>query len=41
MKSGKRFILHALALTGLILVFGMYTQPEFMMTMANLVWSCF
>jgi hypothetical protein len=41
MKSGKRFTLHALALAGLILVFGMYAQPEFMMAMANMVWSCF
>lgn len=29
------------ALTVLLAVFGLYLQPEFMMTLANQVWACF
>ena len=30
-----------IALTVLLAVFGLYIQPEFMMTLANQVWACF
>lgn len=33
--------LYALALATLLAVFGLYTRPEFMLRMANQVWSCF
>lgn len=30
-----------IGLTVLLAVFGLYLQPEFMMTLANQVWACF
>lgn len=41
MKPARRFMLYAIALGTLALVFAMYTRPDFMMTVANQVWSCF
>lgn len=31
----------ALAATVLVLVFGLYSRPDFMLQMANQLWSCF
>jgi len=31
----------ALAATVLVLVFGLYARPDFMLQMANELWSCF
>lgn len=31
----------ALAATVLVLVFGLYARPDFMLQMANQLWSCF
>jgi hypothetical protein len=31
----------ALAATVLVLVFGLYSRPDFMLQMANELWSCF
>lgn len=39
--SWPRRLLWPLAALVLLLVFAMYTQPEFMMQMANQVWACF
>lgn len=39
--SWPRRLLWPLAVLALLLVFAMYTQPEFMMQMANQVWACF
>lgn len=41
MKSTHRLIGYTLALVALMLVFLMYTRPEFMMSMANQIWACF
>jgi hypothetical protein len=30
-----------LALAALLLVFSLYTRPDFLLTMANQLWSCF
>ena len=32
---------HAGALLALLLVFALYLQPEFMITLAQQVWACF
>lgn len=32
---------HAVALALLLLVFSLYLQPEFMVTLAQQVWACF
>jgi len=34
-------LLLALAAAVLVLVFGLYARPDFMMQMANQLWSCF
>ncbi len=41
MKSARKFTYHAIALVGLALVFLTYTQPDFMVSIANQVWACF
>ena len=41
MKQGARGLLYATALALLLLVFSMYTKPDFLMTLANQVWACF
>jgi hypothetical protein len=37
----RRLILSAVAVLALAAVFLMYTQPDFMVDMANQLWSCF
>lgn len=37
----RTWILSALALLALGLVFGLYLEPEFMRAMADQVWACF
>jgi hypothetical protein len=41
MKRLKQASLVTLALAALALAFYLYTQPEFMVQMANEVWACF
>lgn len=36
-----RWLLRALALAALALVFGMYLQPAFMVRLGDFIWSCF
>lgn len=40
-KILPRFVAYALALALLLLVFSLYLQPEFMVTLAQQVWACF
>lgn len=40
-STWPRRLLWPLVALVLLLVFAMYTQPEFMMQMANQVWGCF
>lgn len=39
--STPRLLAHALALAVLLAVFGLYLRPEFMVQVAQMVWSCF
>lgn len=41
MSLRKRMLIRLAALVALATVFAMYTQPDFMVQMANQVWSCF
>lgn len=41
MKSGSRILLYAAVFLVLLGVFTLYTQPDFLVTLANQVWGCF
>ena len=41
MKPLQKFLLYACLLVVLALVFAMYGQPDFFMSMANQIWGCF
>lgn len=40
-KLQPRLLSYAVALALLLLVFSLYLQPEFMVTLAQQVWACF
>ena len=40
-KTLTHWIAYAAALAALALVFSLYLQPEFMVTLAQQVWACF
>lgn len=37
----QKILLYAAAISALLGVFVLYTRPDFLMTLANQVWSCF
>lgn len=41
MRFGHKVLLYALALCLLLAVLSLYTRPDFLLTLANQVWSCF
>ncbi len=41
MKRGNRGLIYAGILSSLLLVFSLYSRPDFLMTLANQVWACF
>ncbi|MEY4268504.1 MAG: hypothetical protein RIS90_3039 [Pseudomonadota bacterium] len=41
MKRWPHWVGAGLALALLLAVFSLYTRPEFLLTMANQLWSCF
>ena len=41
MKTWQRATAWALALSVLLLVFGLYTQADFLVDLADKLWSCF
>jgi hypothetical protein len=41
MLTRRNIVLTALAVAVLMAVFAMYTQPDFLVQMANQLWSCF
>lgn len=41
MKTRHRIVAGALAVGALVGVFMLYTQPDFMVQLANQVWACF
>ena len=41
MPTRRNILLTTFALAVLMAVFAMYTQPDFLVQMANQLWSCF
>ena len=41
MKHSHRMLFYAAAFGVLLAVFALYTQADFLVTVANQVWSCF
>ena len=41
LKSRQRYLLYLAAAIVLAGVFSLYTQPDFLVTLANQVWACF
>lgn len=41
MKPGVRWLTGALVVAVLLGVFALYTQPDFLVQMANQLWACF
>ncbi|HPW84026.1 MAG TPA: hypothetical protein PLL83_06545 [Rhodoferax sp.] len=41
MPTRRNILLATIALAVLMAVFAMYTQPDFLVQMANQLWSCF
>jgi hypothetical protein len=41
MKRGYKFLLWTGALSVLLAVFALYTQPQFLITLSNQIWACF
>ena len=41
MKRSTKGLIYACVLGLLLLVFSMYSRPDFLMTLANQVWNCF
>jgi hypothetical protein len=40
-NRARRLLAYAAALAMLLAVFALYTQPDFLVTLANQVWACF
>ncbi len=41
MKPISKTLLYLSLMGVLLLVFGMYSQPDFLMMLSNQIWSCF
>ena len=41
MPNKRQALPYAAALVALLAVFGLYTQPEFLITLADQLWACF
>ena len=41
MKSSRKILLYAAAVSVLLAVFALYTRPDFLVNLSNQVWSCF
>ena len=41
LPTWQRVLVWAVVLTALLAVFALYTQPDFMLTLADQVWACF
>lgn len=41
MRLGRKVLIYVGALCVLLLVFSLYTHPDFLVTLANQVWACF
>jgi len=40
-KTMRQLLAWALALLALLAVFALYTRPDFLLTLADQLWSCF
>jgi hypothetical protein len=40
-RRAQQLIVWAVALTLLLAVFGLYTRPEFLVSLADQLWACF
>ncbi len=40
-RRTRTLMVWAAATAGLLLVFALYTQPDFMVTLADQIWACF
>ena len=40
-RNAPRFLAYAVAVAGLLSVFALYLRPDFMVELAQSVWSCF
>jgi hypothetical protein len=40
-RAWRSVLLYAVAACALLTVFSLYTRPDFMLNLANQVWSCF
>lgn len=38
---GRKILLYSAAVCVLLAVFALYSRPDFLVTLANLVWVCF
>ena len=42
MKASLRaWVIHGIAVVATLAVFGLYTRPQFLVTLAEQVWACF
>jgi hypothetical protein len=41
MKRGHKLLVWMGALSVLLTVFALYTQPQFLLTLSNQIWACF
>jgi len=41
MNSGQKFLLYAIVIGVILMVFSLYTQPAFLVLLANQIWTCF
>ena len=41
MKRSQKLVVWVSAVAALLGVFSLYTQPDFLVTLANQVWACF
>lgn len=41
MNRGRKILFYGAAVFLLLVVFSLYTRPDFLVTLANQVWGCF
>jgi hypothetical protein len=41
MKTGYKLVFYGVTLCVLVAVFSLYTRPDFLVTLANQIWTCF
>jgi len=41
MKTGYKLVFYGVTFCVLVAVFSLYTRPDFLVTLANQIWTCF